>query len=85
MKTVQFHRFGEPQDVLELRDEPAPPPRRGQLLVTLTARAIHPSDLMNVRGLYGRPPALPFVPGNDAAGVVAAVGDGVTAYKPATG
>ena len=41
MKTVQFHRFGEPQDVLEVRDEPAPTPAAGELRVTLTARR-HP-------------------------------------------
>lgn len=81
MRTIQFSRFGEPKDVLEVVEGPAPTAGPGEVLVTLTARAIHPSDLMNVRGLYGRPPALPFVPGNDAAGVVAAVGPGVTAFK----
>jgi NADPH:quinone reductase-like Zn-dependent oxidoreductase len=50
------------------------------LHVRLTARAIHPSDLQNVRGLYGRPPALPAVPGNDAAGVVLGIGEGVSGW-----
>lgn len=78
MKVVQFGRFGEPAQVLELLDREPPRPGPGEVLVTLTARAIHPSDLMNVRGMYGRPPPLPAVPGNDAAGVVAAVGEGVS-------
>ncbi len=77
MKTVRFARLGAPAEVLELFDEPAPVPGDDDVLVTLTACAIHPSDLMNVRGLYGRPPSLPFVPGNDAAGVVAALGKNV--------
>jgi NADPH:quinone reductase len=82
MKTVQFSRLGEPADVLEVQEVPTPTPGAGEVRVTLTARAIHPSDLMNVRGLYGRPPPLPCVPGNDAAGVVDAVGPDVKGFKP---
>lgn len=81
MKIVQFSRLGEPRDALEVVDVPAPTPGPGEVLVTLTARAIHPSDLMNVRGLYGRPPPLPAMPGNDAAGRVAAVGANVSSLK----
>ncbi|MBF5043238.1 MULTISPECIES: zinc-dependent alcohol dehydrogenase family protein [Myxococcaceae] len=81
MKTVQFSRLGEPADVLEVQEVPTPAPGPGQVRVRLTARAIHPSDLMNVRGLYGRPPPLPFCPGNDAAGTVDAVGPEVKGFK----
>jgi NADPH:quinone reductase len=81
MKIVQFSRLGEPADVLEVQEVPTPTPGPGQVRVRLTARAIHPSDLMNVRGLYGRPPPLPFVPGNDAAGVVDAVGPEVQGFE----
>jgi NADPH:quinone reductase len=81
MKTVQFSRLGEPADVLEVQDAPTPTPGPGEVRVTLTARAIHPSDLMNVRGQYGRPPPLPFTPGNDAAGTVDAVGPGVVDFR----
>jgi NADPH:quinone reductase-like Zn-dependent oxidoreductase len=81
MKTVQFSRLGEPADVLEVQEVPAPTPGPGEVRVTLTARAIHPSDLMNVRGQYGRPPPLPFTPGNDAAGTVDAVGPGVVDFR----
>ena len=81
MKTVQFSRLGEPADVLEVQDAPTPTPGAGEVRVTLTARAIHPSDLMNVRGQYGRPPPLPFTPGNDAAGTVDAVGPGVVDFR----
>jgi NADPH:quinone reductase-like Zn-dependent oxidoreductase len=74
--------LGEPKDVLVLEDAPAPEPGPGEVQVRLTARAIHPSDLMNVRGLYSRPPPLPATPGNDAAGVVSAVGEGVSDLEP---
>jgi NADPH:quinone reductase-like Zn-dependent oxidoreductase len=74
--------LGEPKDVLVLEEAPASEPASGQVQVRLTARAIHPSDLQNIRGLYGRPPSLPATPGNDAAGVVSAVGEGVSGFSP---
>lgn len=79
MRIVQFDSFGEPAEVLQLVDVPLPEPAAGEVRVRITARAIHPSDLQNIRGKYGRPPPLPATPGNDAAGVVEALGAGVTA------
>jgi NADPH:quinone reductase len=84
MRLVQFDRFGEPSDVLQLVEAPLPEPGPNEVRVRLTARAIHPSDLANVRGQYGRPPPLPATPGNDAAGVVDALGEGVTALAKGT-
>jgi NADPH2:quinone reductase len=84
VRIVQFDRFGEPKDVLQLVEAPVPEPGAGEIRVRLTARAIHPSDLQNVRGRYGRPPPLPATPGNDAAGIVDAVGADVTAPKLGT-
>jgi NADPH:quinone reductase len=83
VRLVQFDRFGEPADVLHLVEAPLPEPAPGEVRVRLTSRAIHPSDLQNVRGRYGRPPPLPATPGNDAAGVVEGLGAGVSA--PAIG
>lgn len=83
MHLIQFDRFGEPADVLHLAEGPVPEPAPGEVRVRLNARAIHPSDLQNVRGRYGRPPPLPATPGNDAAGVVESLGEGVSA--PAVG
>ncbi len=84
MRIVQFDRFGEPVEVLHLQEAELPEPAAGEVRIRLTARAIHPSDLQNVRGKYGRPPPLPATPGNDAAGVVDALGAGVTAPAPGT-
>ena len=78
MRIVQFETFGEPRDVLRVVDAPVPEPGPGEVRVRVTARAIHPSDLQSVRGRYGRPPPLPATPGNDAAGVVEAVGEKVS-------
>jgi NADPH:quinone reductase-like Zn-dependent oxidoreductase len=82
MRVVRWRRLGEPREVLAIEEAPSPEPGPGEVRVRLTARAIHPSDLENVRGRYGRPPRLPATPGNDAAGVVVSTGEGVPGLAP---
>lgn len=79
MKAVVFDRFGEPAEVLQLRDVPAPEPGPGQVRVRMKAAPINPSDLLVVRGQYGRLPTLPATPGFEGVGVVDAVGSGLLA------
>src|SRR5215469_6292762 len=62
MKAVVFDRFGDPVEVLQVRDMPLPEPGPGQVRVRMRASPINPSDLMTVRGQYGRQPALPATP-----------------------
>jgi NADPH:quinone reductase len=69
------HALGDP-DVLTLRTHPVPQPGRGQVRVRLEAVGVNFSDTERRRGIYD-PPPLPWIPGNEAAGVVEAVGDGV--------
>ncbi len=76
MRALVFDRFGEPADVLALRDVPLPEPGRGQVRVRMRASPINPSDLLVVRGRYGRLPTLPATPGFEGVGVVDAVGPG---------
>ena len=76
MKAVVFERFGDPAEVLQLRDVPAPEPGPGQARVRMIASPINPSDLLVVRGQYGRAPALPATPGFEGVGVVDAAGPG---------
>ena len=64
-------------DALELGELPDPVPGPGQVLVDVHAAALSFMDTLMVCGRYQMKPALPFVPGSDAAGVVLAVGDGV--------
>ena len=79
MKAIVFERFGEPADVLQVRDVLAPEPERGQVRVRMIAVPINPSDLMVVRGKYGRLPTLPASPGFEGVGIVDAVGPGLLA------
>jgi NADPH:quinone reductase-like Zn-dependent oxidoreductase len=77
MKAIVFDRFGEPAEVLQLRDVPVPEPGRGEVRVRMLASPVNPSDLMVVRGRYGRLPKLPATPGFEGSGVVDAAGPGL--------
>jgi NADPH:quinone reductase-like Zn-dependent oxidoreductase len=78
MRAVRFATFGDPANVLSVEELPKPEPGPGQALVRMRARPINPSDLFAIRGQYGRLPKLPATPGMEGAGVVEALGPGVT-------
>lgn len=81
MKAVIFERFGDPEEVLQVRDMPAPAePRRGEVRIRMLASPINPSDLLMTRGQYGRQPRLPATPGFEGVGVVEA-GSGLLAWR----
>ena len=80
MKAVVFDSFGEPDQVLKIRDIPIPEPKRGEVRVRMIASPINPSDLLVVRGRYGVLPKLPATPGFEGVGVVDKVGGGLLGY-----
>ena len=77
MKSVQFEQFGDPVSVLQIRDVEVPQPKSGELLVRMLLSPVNPSDLMTVRGVYGKLPKLPCTPGYEGVGVVEASGGGL--------
>lgn len=82
-KAVRMHRNGGP-DVLVWEDHELPPPAQGEVRVRHTAIALNFSDI-NVRrgGFYiAKPLAFPVILGNEAAGVVTAVGPGAGGVAP---
>jgi NADPH2:quinone reductase len=79
MKAIRVHSFGDP-DVMKLEDVPVPAPAAGQVLVDVRSIGVNPVDTYIRAGKYGARP-FPFTPGFDAAGVVGAVGEGVTRFK----
>jgi len=81
MKAIQVQQFGGPE-VLELREIPTPKPGPGQVLVRVHAAGVNPYDTYMRNGTYAVKPLLPYTPGSDAAGVIEAVGEGVTRFKP---
>jgi NADPH2:quinone reductase len=76
MKAIRIHQTGGPE-VLTYEEAPDPRPDEGQAVVRVEAAGLNFVDVYFRTGLY-KGPALPFVPGQEAAGTVAAVGPGVT-------
>jgi NADPH2:quinone reductase len=75
--TIRFHEFGTPA-VLQVEDEQVGQPGRGQIKLRHEAIGVNFIDTIFRQGIY--PVPLPSVPGVEGAGVVAAVGDGVTGF-----
>ncbi|MHC5543503.1 zinc-dependent alcohol dehydrogenase family protein, partial [Singulisphaera rosea] len=80
MKAIVFDRFGEPGDVLQVREQPIPEPGPGEVRVRMIASPVNPSDLLVVRGLYGVLPTLPATPGFEGVGVVDKAGRGLLGW-----
>jgi NADPH:quinone reductase-like Zn-dependent oxidoreductase len=81
MKAAVCESWGDPEQVLQVRDVPPPAaPKAGEVRVRMLASPINPSDLMTVRGTYGRRPPLPCVPGFEGVGVVEE-GSGLLAWR----
>src|SRR5437870_2183620 len=75
MRAIRVHAPGGPE-VLRLEDVPVPPLAAGQALVRVEAIGVNFIEIYQRTGQYQVP--LPGTPGSEAAGVVAAVGEGVT-------
>ncbi len=80
MKAAVFDRFGDPAEVLSVRDVPIPEPGPGQVRVRMIACPINPSDLLVVRGRYGVLPRLPATPGFEGVGIVDKAGPGLLGH-----
>lgn len=81
MKAVVVREFGGPE-VLRLEERPDPSAAAGTVVVALKAAGVNPVETYVRSGKYPRVPPLPWTPGSDGAGVVEAVGAGVTGVKP---
>lgn len=80
---IRIHANGGPEE-MRWEDIVLPPPGAGMVLVRHTAIAVNFSDVNVRRGgfYFARPQRLPLILGNEAAGVVEAVGDGVDTVRP---
>ena len=68
-------------DRLRVHDVPSPRPGPGEVLVDVKASSINFPDALMVQGLYQVKPPLPFSLSAECAGVVSAIGDGVTDWR----
>ena len=79
MKAAWYSRNGEAQDVMQVGELPMPSPLAGEVLVRLATSGVNPSDVKSRRA---RPLSDPLiVPHSDGAGVIEAVGEGVSASR----
>jgi propanol-preferring alcohol dehydrogenase len=78
MKAAVVHQFGSP---LVIEEVPVPAPGAGEVLVKIMATGICHTDLHAADGDWPIKPAVPFIPGHEGAGIVVAVGAGVSHVK----
>lgn len=81
MQAIVVREFGGP-DVLTLGNVDVPRPGPGEVSVKVRAVGINPYETYMRSGNYALKPALPYIPGSDAAGEVVAVGPDVTTVRP---
>ena len=81
MRAVLCEAWGEPE-VLRLGEVETPDPGPGEVRLAVHAAGVNFADILMVAGQYQEKPAFPFTPGLEAAGVVEAVGPGVTRVAP---
>lgn len=80
MRAVRIHELTGPS-ALRVDEVPTPSVGPGQVRIDVRAAGVNFPDILQTRGQYQFKPAPPFSPGGEAAGVVGAVGDGVTTVK----
>lgn len=83
MKAVQLQEYGGPE-VLKMVEIERPVPTGREVLVEIKAIGVNYADTARREGQYVVKTPLPFIPGAEIAGVVAAVGEKVTTVKPGT-
>lgn len=81
MKALLVREHG-PVENVALCDVTTPTPRAGEVLVDVKAASVNYPDLLVIGGTYQNLPPRPFTPGKDLAGIVAAIGQGVSSCKP---
>jgi NADPH2:quinone reductase len=80
MRVVEITRFGPP-DVLQIGERPDPVAAAGEILIDVAAAGVNRPDLIQRLGKYPPPPGASDIPGLEVAGVVAALGNGVTGWS----
>jgi NADPH:quinone reductase len=77
---VMADRFGPPDSYALVEHDPGPP-KAGEVRIAIRAAGVSFVDVLTARGEYQFKPPLPYIPGSEYAGVVEAVGEGVTSLS----
>lgn len=81
MRAVTCSEHGLPDKLALATDWPEPEVGEHDVLIDVKAAGLNFPDVLMIQGKYQMQPEMPFIPGGECAGVVAAVGDKVTRYK----
>ncbi|HVG38976.1 MAG TPA: quinone oxidoreductase [Pyrinomonadaceae bacterium] len=81
MKTVRIHEYGGTEQ-LRVDEVEIPTPQKDEVLIKVAVAGMNYADTMLRAGTYLVRPPLPFTPGFEAAGTIAAVGDDVKNFRP---
>src|SRR5262245_47308413 len=81
MQAALFNSFGDPAQTLQIQEVPLAEAGPGQVRVRMIASPINPSDLLMIRGEYGKRPKLPTTPGFEGVGIVEKSGGGLMARR----
>jgi NADPH2:quinone reductase len=79
MKAVVVRDFA-PFEQIEVGDLPDPKPGPGEVVIDVKAAEVNYPDILVITGAYQIKPPRPFSPGKAAAGIISAIGEGVTAF-----
>jgi NADPH2:quinone reductase len=79
MRAVVLHKFGAYAEGA-VENVPQPAPKAGEILIEVRAAPVNYVDLVVAAGKYQFPPPLPYTPGKGPAGIVAALGSGVSGF-----
>ena len=80
MRALICQAYGAIED-LKIQDIPTPQPKAGEVLVRVGAAGVSFAAMLGVQGKHQNKPPLPYVPGNELAGHIVALGDGVDNVK----
>lgn len=80
MTCIEITKYGGP-DVLVPTTRPVPRPKAGEILIKVAATAVNRPDIAQRMGNYAPPPGASDLPGLEAAGTVAELGEGVTGWS----
>src|SRR5262245_4647352 len=80
MKAIEITTPGGPE-ALKITERPVPQPGKGEILIEVHAAGINRPDVLQRMGKYEPPPGTTDIPGLEAAGIVAALGEGASGFK----
>jgi len=81
MRAIRCNQYGPPES-LTVENLPELLPEAGQVVIDVKAASVNFPDVLIIENKYQFKPPLPFTPGSEVAGIVRAIGAGVTQFTP---